>query len=336
MMRKSATTIGLLAMMMFALGCASRGDSGSSTTGEKVTTKLRVSLPLHLSAAPLMIAQDEGFFRDEGLDVEFLPGLPHDESLVALVTGDIDVRPGPVSIGFLSAIGQGAKIRITAGMGYLAREGCTFYGIVLRSGLDSAGAARIKRIRTSLDGAQRYVTNAMLEQRSLSLQTVESVRLPEAVVESSLQSGAIDAAAVQEPALSRIAKSGTLWLSAQAATPDFQWAVITFGERLLGRDREAGIRFLRAYRRGILQYNGGKTARNVEIVAKATGESPEVIRNACWTSFQSDSRINWASIDAFQSFARAERLLARSMSQSDVWDSTFVRASDSTRATRQP
>ncbi|MBL0169939.1 MAG: ABC transporter substrate-binding protein [Gemmatimonadaceae bacterium] len=334
-MRRHALSVGVL-MAATALSCTGCTDANKTAAGSATPTKLRVSLPLHLSAAPLMIAQDEGFFRDERLDIEFLPGLPHDESLVALVSGDLDVRPGPVSVGFLSAVAQGAKIRITAGMGYLARDGCTFYGAVLRSGLDDAHSAQVKRIRTSLDGAQRYVTDAMLAQRALSLTSVESVRLPEAVIESSMKTGAIDAAAASEPALSRIAKSGTRWLSGQDAAPDFQWAVITFGDRLLHRDRDAGVRFLRAYRRGIAQYNQGKTARNVAIIAKATGESPEIIRDACWVSFQDDSRINWSSIDAFQTFAQREKLMVKTIQQSDVWDSTFVSASDSTRASKTP
>jgi NitT/TauT family transport system substrate-binding protein len=324
-MRVSVVMIGLLLSLP---ACSPRSDADKSAAATAEQRKLRVSLPLHLSTAPLMIAQEEGFFRDEGLTVEFVPGLPHDESLVALVSGAIDVRPGPVSVGMLSAIAQGAKIRIVGSAGYLARDGCTFFGIVLRPGLDTTQSGKVKRMRASLDGSQRYVTHAMLAQRQLSFKNVEAVRLPEAVIERSLQSGAIDAAAVSEPALSRLAKTGARWLSAQDAAPDAQWSVIAFGDRLINGDHDVGVRFMRAYRRGIERYNDGKTDRNVAIIAKATGEEPEVIRSACWVAFQKDSRINWASIDAFQAFAGTEGQLERPVPQAQAWDSTFLASSD--------
>jgi hypothetical protein len=103
---------------------------------------------------------------------------------------------------------------------------------------------------------------------------------------------------------------------------------IAFGDRLINGDHDVGVRFMRAYRRGIERYNDGKTDRNVAIIAKATGEEPEVIRSACWVAFQKDSRINWASIDAFQAFAGTEGQLERPVPQAQAWDSTFLVASD--------
>jgi NitT/TauT family transport system substrate-binding protein len=272
-----------------------------------------------------MIAQAEGFFRNEGVEVEFLPTMRTEESLVALATGDIDVRGGPILAGFLSAVAQGAKIRITAGQGYLARNGCTYYGIVLRPGLDTAGTPRIKRMRVSQDGTSRYMSSRMLSKHNVNMNAIETNRLPESMVAMSLQTGAIDAVATSEPVLSRLARIGTLWLSAQDALPDFQWGVLAFSERLL-RDRDTGIRFLRGYSRGVARFQEGKTARNVAIIAKATGESPEIIRAACWPTFRLDSRINWESIAEFQAWANVEGLMERTVSRDQVWDSTFVTA----------
>lgn len=68
---------------------------------------MRVSFEPHLIWGPLMIAEAEGFFRDEGLDVDLVRAMQVEETLVALVTGDIDVRPGPLHAAFLSAVAQG-------------------------------------------------------------------------------------------------------------------------------------------------------------------------------------------------------------------------------------
>jgi len=312
----------LLSALFACLACA----GADRQQAEGTMPKVRVAFNPHLSWGPLMIAQAEGFFRDEGIDVEFVSALRPEESLVALVTGDIDVRPGPLHAGFLSAIAQGAKIRITAGQGHLTRNGCTYYGIVLRPGLDSSQASTIARMRTSQDGATRYVTSRMLSPHNVNLNAIETVRLPEAVMAMSLEQGSLDAVAVSEPALTRIARIGTLWLHGQMALPDFQWGVLAYGERLLFREQDTGVRFLRGYNRGVAQYREGKTARNVAIIAEATGESEEITREACWPGFSVDSDINWESIAEFQVWANAEGLMEHSLSRDQAFDSTFVSA----------
>lgn len=303
---------------------AAFGCGGPAAGDVRALEKVRVSYSRHISWGPLLIAQAEGFFRDEGLDVEFVTALRPEESLVALVTGDIDVRPGPLHAGFLSSIAQGAPIRIVAGMGTLAPGACTYYGIVLRPGLDTTGTPRIRRMRASQDGASRYVVSSMLSRRGVELAAIETVRLPEAVFAMTLESGAIDAVAASEPILSRLREIGPLWLSGQDALPDFQWGVIAFGERLLARERGTGARFLRAYQRGVAQYREGKTDRNVAIIAEATGETPGRMRESCWPAFSSDSHVNWASIADFQTWANDEGLMEYTLSLAQAVDTLFA------------
>jgi NitT/TauT family transport system substrate-binding protein len=283
-----------------------------------------------------MIADAEGFFADENLDVEFVPLMRPEESLVALVTGDIDVRPGPLSAGMLSAIARGATVRIVGGMGNLEAGSCTYYGIVLRPGLDTAGTPRIRRMRASQDGATRFIAEHMLAQRNMTFGGIETVRVPEAVMAMALESGSLDAVAWSEPALTRLKKVGTLWLSGQDAVPGFQWAVVAFGDRLLNRERDVGMRFIRAYQRGVAQYRQGKTERNVEIIARATEETPEHTREVCWPDFRPGSRINWESIAAFQRWANAEGFMNRTLTLEQAFDSSFVAAGALPTSSRSP
>ncbi|MGH9421434.1 MAG: hypothetical protein ACRD3J_15755, partial [Thermoanaerobaculia bacterium] len=141
----------------------------------------------------------------------------------------------------------------------------------------------------------------------------------------SLESGSIDAAAASEPGLTRLKNSGVLWLAAEKVLPDFQWGTIVFGDRLLNRDRDTGSRFLRAYKRGVAQYQEVKTDRNVAIISKETGETPELIRQACWLPFREDLGVNWNSIAEFQAWANKEGIMQRTLTRDEVMDSTFLR-----------
>ena len=287
--------------------------------------KVRVSFNPHLSWGPLMIAQAEGFFRDEGLEVEFVHALEVEETLVALITGDIDVRPGAIHAAFLSAVTRGAPIRIAAGSGVLGSQGsCSYFGIVLRPGLDTAGTPAIRSLRTSLDGSTRYVVSRMLEKRGIPLDKIDTNRLEDALLAMALGNGSLDAAAITGTGLTQLAKVGTLWLTAEDVLPGYQWSVLAFGERLLVRERDTGLRFMRAFHRGVAQYRQGKTERNVAIMAEGTGQTPEVVRETCWPVFTADSRVNWDSIDEFQRWATAEGFMETVVPIDMALDSTLV------------
>jgi NitT/TauT family transport system substrate-binding protein len=298
--------------------------------------KVRVSLSPHLSSGPLMIAQAEGFFADEGLDVEFVSSLRSEESLAALVTGDIDVRSGPLHAGVLSAIAQGARLRVTAGQGELARDACTYFAIVVRPGIDPAAKGAIKRMRTSQDGVARFLVSEMLAPHGIDVRSIETIRLPEAAMVNSLERGSIDAVAVSEPVLTRLGRSGRVWVRAEDVVPNFQWGALVFGPRLLDRDRDVGVRFIRAYNRGVRRYMEGKTDRNVAIIAEASGTTVPMTRDACWLTFRPGSAIDWKSIAEFQRWANAHGLMEHTLTRDQVWDSTFVTADSVRLATTTP
>lgn len=322
---RHATRLAVVVAVALATAC-----TGSDTKAEATAplARIRVRMSPHLSWAPIVIALEEGDFRREGLDVELVPTMRAEESLVALVTGDLDVRPGPLSAGLLSAIAQGAPIRITGGMGVLEPAGCTYFGIVARQGFDTTGVSPARRIRASEDGATRYIVHRMLAQRGLSLRSLETVRLQDAVAAAALDNGSIDLAAISEPALRRVAGTHPLWLAGERATPNFQWGVIAFSERLWKTEPELGVRFMRAYRRGLARYAEGATDRNVDIIARATDEEPAVVRAACWLAMPTHARITWATIADFQRWANTEGFMERTVTESQAWDSTFVRATD--------
>lgn len=310
-------------LLTLSLAIASTACAPSEKKAEhRDVRKVRLSISHQISWAPIMIARAEGFFREEGIDVEFVMVASAQENLVALVSGDLDVLSGPTHASFFSAIQQGAKIKIVASQGVLARDSCTYYGIVRRRELGPN--ANIRRLRASRDGLSRFVTMRMLEHAGVDINKMDVTQLLDPVALSSLKSGSLDAVASGQPGLTRLKSVGSLWLSAEKILPDFQWGTIAFGERLLYKDRDTGTRFLRAYRRGVAQYAQGKTDRNVAIIAKETGESPDMIRSACWITYPPDLHVNWQSLEDFQAWAKKEGLLKNIVSRDQAIDTTFL------------
>ena len=289
---------------------------------------LRVIRNSHLSQGPLLLAEEAGYFAAEGIKVEWVDMNRGEESLVALVSGDVDVVPSPLHPGMFTAMARGGDLRIVAGLNLLGTE-CTYHAIVLRPGLTPEAALRgINKLDASQDGSTRYLAGRMLATRGIDIDTLDTIRLPSNVLEHSMADGSVDAASMSEPLVTRIGRKGTVWLRSQDATPGFQWSVISFGKRLLHEDRETGIRFLTAYRRGILLFQEGRTPRNLDLLERTTQQDRKILEESCWPEYRPDARANMASVMAYQEWARSKGWLDQVATPHQLWDSTFLVASD--------
>lgn len=93
-----------LAAAVFALsltvGCASREDSGENRTTENGTDsretvkKTRVTLnevAHSIFYAPMYVAIEEGYFDEEGIDLELVCGFGADKTMTAVISGEADI-----------------------------------------------------------------------------------------------------------------------------------------------------------------------------------------------------------------------------------------------------
>jgi len=308
-----------------ALGGCQRGDSAPAPA----IRTLRVIRNTHLSHGPLLLAEEMGYFAEEGLKIEFVPQARGEESLIALVSGDVDVLPGPLHPGLLTAVARGGDLRIVAGLNVVGPE-CTYHAIALRPGLTpEAAQRRIRKLNVSADGATRYLAGRMLATKGIDIDTLDTIRLPTPVLEHSMADGSVDAASLSEPLVTRIGTKGTIWLRSQDANAGFQWSVMSFGKKLLHEDPEAGVRFLTAYRRGVALFLEGKTPENLDRLEKLMQEDRKILQESCWPIFRSDPRPNMASVMEYQDWAHRKGWLDQTATLAQLWDSSFVVASDS-------
>jgi len=314
-------------LLMFSLGVAGCAPAGGDATDPKPV--IRVAMHPYLSYAPVLFADQEGYFRDEGLDVRLVVLGRSEQNLVAMLSGEVDVWPGTITPGFLRAIALGGGIRIVGDKGYLAADGCTYVGIVLRKGIDPATAATtLRRFNHNREGASSYLADRMLASRGVNVAGLELVTIPAEAMPGALADSVLDGSGSAEPYLSRAVRAGKLWIRAQDVAPDYQWGVVSFGTRLLTERKDLGTKFLAAYRRGAAQANLGKTPHNLQVLAKATGMTLDELRDACWPTFRTDGRIRLQDILDYQRWARITGLLDTVATPEQLYDSSFAVASD--------
>src|SRR5215213_9170627 len=98
-----------------------------------------------------------------------------------------------------------------------------------------------------------------------------------------------------------------------------------FGPSLLVTDRDLGQRFINAYLRGVRQLNQGKTARNLDIIARHIQVSTDTARSLCLATVREDGRLDSPSLLEFQRWGVEQGNQIRALSVAEVTDLEFVR-----------
>ncbi len=295
-------------------------------------TLLRVSALPYLTFAPLYLADAEGYFEQEGLTVEFVRLQRNTDYLVALLRGEVDVDT-IFTAGMMNAMARGEKIRVVASRGVLSAGGCVTNAFVARPDLaqklDAMPAEELRKLTFGVDPTwlDSFFLQQWLAGRGLTLDDVGTKYLPAmpARIEA-LRQGGLDVVFMGEPWITRTVgdRTGTVWKAAAEIAPGFPLSVVVFGPAMLGRTDDAGVRFLRAYLRGVERYAEGKTDRNVEILSKVTKMEPELLRRICWTDIPRDGKLDPAGLAAYADWAAKRGLTDRPLAPGEIWEPKFV------------
>lgn len=324
--------VGVMLLLGFLLLPACERGQETPDNGAKAVDRLRVSTLPFLSFGPLFIAQEEGYFAQQGLEVEFEDLRRTQYGVPALITGQLDVLAAGMTAGILNSIARGADVRMVAGrshVGYPNRDS-TWFGVLARPEVlaeDSLrpGAGRL-RVATPRDVIHGMVLDHVLSQAGLTegdvyIRFIQYPALPEA-----LASGATDLAIVGEPWVTRILDTGKakLWRAGEDILPGGQVGSISFGPRLLREEPDLGRRFMVANLKGVRQYNRGKTERNLDILVRHSGLERELLKRLAWPALRNDGMLNVDNVMMFQRWAQKRGMLDRCLAPEEFWDSSFV------------
>jgi NitT/TauT family transport system substrate-binding protein len=329
----------VIALLLLVQGCQTAATPSQALPADQTPTdakpapiKLKVQLLPYLSYAPLFIAQEEGYFAEQGLEVEFQK-LQGGAAFVALVSGDIDVAASFLTSNLLSAINKGEAVKVVADKGYIAPTGCTANGLLARKDLVESGALKEvkglvgRTVKYDQVSAQAYFLDLLLKSGGYSLSDIKYVDFNSSpVVMEAFKNGAVDLAAESEPWLSRNVNTGNavIWKDYAELAPDFQFAFIIFGKTMLKDNPDAGRRFMVAYLKAVQLYNQGKTEQNMALMQAFTEEKPEALKQICWPTFRNDLLINTKSVLDFQDWAIQSNLLESPVTVEQFWDSSYV------------
>lgn len=335
-MRRALTAV--TTAMLFLVACGS-GDDPAATPGatdasdpQAEPTHLRVLVTARTSHAATLIAEEEGYFADEGLDVELLTFESGREAVALLLSGDLDVWGGTLNAGLTNAFLAGESVRLVADKGSLQPDACTYYGFLTRpeiadAGPVSADALRGKKIAYhSATTLSQYMASSMLQSVGLTEDDVEIVDLDDNIAIEAMLDGTIDVAVTSEPRISSATSRGAVvWMGGEDVVPEYPIGVLAFGPTIIDDDPDAGIRFLTAYLRAVRQYNDESAReRTLEVLSAATETPMEDLRGQCLPPIALDGRVDASGLQGAIDFAAGLGQLDGDVEAAALVDNSYV------------
>jgi NitT/TauT family transport system substrate-binding protein len=295
--------------------------------------KIKLGVFPYASFVPLYIAEVEGFFDEQGLDVEFVDFRQPTDMLVSLATKQIDISATVLDVATLAAISEGTGIKIVADKGYIDPEStCTFAAWMvqkdlLASGeLDDLNNLAGKKVILTKTSFFEYAMDRILTDSDLTLDDLEIVELPAPARLEALETKAVDISQAGEPWITRTlsADLAEIWMPFEDILPGDQYAVLFYGPSVINDNPEVGYRFMNAYLKALQQYNQGKTERNIALMAEFTNSSIEEATDICWQTFTADGSVNLDTVLDFQQWANNKGYLDKTLTLDEIWDGRFL------------
>jgi NitT/TauT family transport system substrate-binding protein len=320
-MKPASVLILILILVPGILSCGCTSPSPAMKT-------VRVAYLPTSDYAPLHIANEEGFFTEQGIGVEFVKVQSSAAALPLVLNGDIGVYAGPMKIGLVNAITKGEHVRIVADKGRVARGCCTAYALMVRKDLSDSGTVTNVsdlRGRKIAERDSDYDLYHALALGNLSADDVDTIDMAFPMVIPAFANGAIDAGLVTEPYLTEAVNNGTAVILAPAEDfiPDYPF-ILFYGPAILDKDPELGRRFMVAYLKGVRQYNEGKTERNLRIIGNYTGLDRDLLNRTCWFPIREDGYVPREPVRDYMDWMYDHKKISRNLDDDQLFDMSYA------------
>ncbi|MBX3596711.1 MAG: ABC transporter substrate-binding protein [Rhizobiaceae bacterium] len=203
----------------FAAAAISIGVAGLSSVSEAQasdTTYKFAGSPTWLGQVPIMVAIEKGYFKDEGVNVEFTTILSSSDRIAALAAGSVHFSNlGRVAVIAEMARGNDAFYFVGNVDDSPGNEGCW-----ARPGVGSI--ADLKGKKVAANSSAEITLTLLLQKNGMTQKDIEFINLPPTEMAPAISRGDVEAACVWQPLLEGL----------KAAVPD---------GKLLGTDKDTAF-----------------------------------------------------------------------------------------------
>jgi len=174
-----------------------------SCGGRPAQRTYRIGLGPWVGFGPLYLAQEKGFFKEQGIDTELIVLTGLAERNTALESNRIDALAAPVD-SFVLAAGSGVAAKVVMAID----ESDGGDGIVAKNSIRTFEDLRGKRVAFQRGLPSEFFLRALLEEHKMTLNDLNAVDMETAQAGAAFISNKLDAAGLWEPWLTRAAEEG--------------------------------------------------------------------------------------------------------------------------------
>jgi NitT/TauT family transport system substrate-binding protein len=293
----------------------------------------------------LFIAQERGYFRDEGLDVT----LTHIDAAAKMIpllgTGDLDVGGGATTAGLYNAAERKIDVRVVASRARTA-PGFGYQALVVRKDLVDGGKyksyADLKGLKfafASPGSTPLSSLNEVLKKGGHKPADMTVTYLSFAAQVAALQNGAIDGTIMIEPYLSQVVGQGTAVniTPTEAYYPSAEVSLLLYGDKFIKERPQVATRFMKAFLRGARDFKDAIDAGRwksspvaddvIRIFAKGVNMPEAVIRGMTPQFADADGEINVESLRMDLAFFKESGdVTSKTITADMIVDLTFAKA----------
>jgi NitT/TauT family transport system substrate-binding protein len=317
----------------------------AAAPGVRAADRVSVGTVGNNSDAAFFIADARGYFKEAGLDIAFTPFDGAARMIVPLSTGALDVGGGAASAGLYNAAATGIAIKIVADRSRTDKN-FNFQSLMVRKELVDSGRFKSyadlkgKKVAILVPGGSPISTlNEAAKKGGVAYADIDKVYMSFPQQVTAFVNGGIDAAIMIEPFATLSAKTGAAvrFASTEAFYPRDQIGMIFYSEKFGRERRDAGMRFMKAYVRGLRDYcdavadgrftEDDKGKRIVGILATALKLTPAQIREAETQAVDPDGHVNEATLrNDLEFFKSVGEVTSRAVTLDQLLDNSFVEA----------
>lgn len=314
--------ISLVTSASLLLGACAPEQPTTEQPAEEPTLRLAL-LPI-LDALPIHVAQEEGYFAEEGVNVEFIPVASAAERDQIIAAGQADGMINDL-VSTLLYNQDSPQIRIVS-YARTATPDFPQYRILAAgdSGISSVDDLKGVEIGISEASVIEYTTDRLLEAEGLTPDEIKKVAVPKIPDRLSLlESGELKAANLPDPYGSLALQSGAVLIVDDTKYPKYGNSVISFRTPVIEAYPETIRSFLRALDKAIEAVNADPTKYQDLLVEQKLIPAPLIgsyeIPPFPWGKVPSESQ--WEDVLAW---AQDKGLVSTDISYSDSVTYSFL------------
>ncbi|WP_133015070.1 MULTISPECIES: ABC transporter substrate-binding protein [Clostridia] len=310
----------IIALAMTAVMTASMvacGNKKEEVQTEK--TKLTVGVMGSIDAVPLVIAEQNGYFEEEGVDLDLQIFKAANDRDAALQAGELDgVLCDETAISIYQNSGIDMKITGTTNGSWTLVAGKD-------SGITSLSDLKGKKVGISKNTMIEYLADDIALSNGLEVSDIEKVAIPAMPARlEALKNNQIDAAILPAPFNDTAVADGGVEIT-KIYNKDIMISVTAFLQEVIDKDANAIKGFYNAYNKAIEFINSNDISEYEDIIISTVGYSEDMRGNIVLPEFKTNYLPAEENVQNVLDWSKEKGLLTKDITAKDVMSDVGIK-----------